>query len=206
MVRLLVVLLAVVALIGLAPAAPVPKHLLPKDGPLYHPVQKGTRWVYLDNGAEYHYELTAADPTASGTTVVTISQMKNGEPTPYRKVEVSERGLLWTETVGIAFDTPACLLRCPVQPGDAWAYSLSRPNTALARAKGTMKVPGTETVEVPAGKFAAVRVDEKRAVLAPGLPDTNLELTSWYAPNVGQVKWVCGKRERVLKSFTPAKD
>jgi hypothetical protein len=63
-------------------------------------------------------------------------------------------------------------------------------------------VIGEEVVEVPAGKFTAVRVDSVYS--ADGEEST---MSRWFAPNVGLVKMVHGggSRTTVLKSFTPGK-
>ncbi|VTR93276.1 : DUF3108 [Gemmata massiliana] len=202
--RTLVALFALGALIGLAPAAPVPKHLMPNE-PLYYAVRQGTRWVYTDYGADYEYEATEVQPLVSGATVLTLTQIDGDHKRPYRKIEVSARGVVWLETGGSAFDTPVCVLRCPIKPGNEWSFTSSGADH-IAPARGTMKVAGTEEVKVPAGAFTAVRVEEKRTLLLDnGKPKLTYHVTSWYAPNVGQIKWASEKSERVLKSFAPGK-
>jgi hypothetical protein len=66
----------------------------------------------------------------------------------------------------------------------------------------TYTVGKVEEVEVPAGKFQAIRVEEKTDVLLESA-------TRWYAPGVGLVKAVStlGKNEQiqVLKSYTCGK-
>ena len=63
-----------------------------------------------------------------------------------------------------------------------------------------------EEVEVPAGKFTAIRVESEVSVGSP-IPLLRFKLTEWYAPGVGLVKMI-GRYDnsvatRVLKSFTP---
>jgi hypothetical protein len=61
-----------------------------------------------------------------------------------------------------------------------------------------------EEVEVPAGKFKALRVEAEQELGA-----NVFKSTLWYAPGVGLVKSVTNtngtERVQVLKSFTPGK-
>ena len=59
-------------------------------------------------------------------------------------------------------------------------------------------------MEVPAGKFKAVRVEQVvHFTFAFGEP---YRQTDWYAPGVGLIKTVAGQSVTTLKSFTPAMD
>lgn len=198
MTRLIAALVCLAAL-PLAMAAPVPTHLM-KDPPLYYPVQKGTRWVYLDNGVEHQYVVSDVEKNKRGDAfIVTVVEVKGEKQTLYRKMEVSRSGLLWLETTeGDAFDEPIRLLRCPVVANEDWPYWCSGSGT-IAKFDGMMKVVGNEQVEVPAGKFNAVRVKDKWSIGGDGLKD---KCTWWFAPNVGVVKMEYGGRDIVLKSFT----
>lgn len=61
---------------------------------------------------------------------------------------------------------------------------------------------GPEVVEVPAGRFAAIRVEQESSPFA----DKAVKSTSWYAPGVGLVKKVHPDGSaQVLKSFTPGR-
>jgi hypothetical protein len=196
-------LLSAVIGLGLAlplVAAPVPTHLFPKDPPLYHPIRKGTRWVYLEGGDEHRYVVTEVQKSKSGdATLVSIAEVTDKKQTPYRKMEVSRNGLLWVETGGSAFDKPLRMLRCPVHTNDTWSFETSGPG-GIVRSEGTMKVVGIEQVKVPAGTFSAVRVEEEFTL---GGGDYKHHSTYWYAPEVGLVKEEYGNSTAVLKSFTP---
>jgi hypothetical protein len=99
-----------------------------------------------------------------------------------------------------AIDPPREELRLPAKAGNAWTWDPAgashNPPTTV-----TYKVVGEEEVEVPAGKFKAVRVE---AVWAAG-PVTHRTET-WYAPRVGMVKRVVGvgkdQQETELLSFS----
>jgi len=190
--------------IPFAPAAPVPTHLLPKDPPLFQPIRKGAEWVYEGGGRTFTLSVTATErDEKSEATVITISQpLKGGKEVRVQKLAVSRRGILWLENSSGSYDTPYWLLKAPVRPKEEWAFTTSGPG--IANAKGTMTVAGVEDVQVPAGKFSAVRVEQKVTVIGTGgVPDFDFSQTFWYAPDVGLVKWVCGEAGSVLKEFTP---
>lgn len=200
MARLFAVLFALVAALPALPAAPVPKHLFPKDPPLYYPTTKGTRWVYLEDKVEREYVVTKVEKNRTrDATIVSVAAVTEGKERPYRKVEVSRRGLFWLETTEEkAFDEPIQFFRCPVVAGDVVPYRCSGPG-GIATMKGTMKVIAVEEIEVPAGTFTAVRVEDGYSH-----GDFKSRETHWFAPEVGLVKSDYGRRDiHVLKSFTP---
>ena len=205
MTRLLSAFLGLASAVALVAAAPVPTHLMPKDPPLYHPVQKGTRWVYEGGLHEGTFVISAAEKDEKDkTTVVTIARVQpDGKEEPYQKLAVSRRGVLWTDNPS-PLDTPVWLIKNPVKAGEAWAFQTS--GAAVVEGKGTMQVVGVETVEVPAGKFTAVRVEENFTAIFNGKPGDRYRQTFWFAPGVGIVQTNFEGFRSVLKSFTPGKD
>jgi hypothetical protein len=203
MARLLTALLAFVVAIPLG-AAPVPTHLMPKNPPLYHPVQKGARWVYEGGAGAGTFAVTAVEKDEkSGEHLVTIAKVsKDGKESRHQKLAVSRRGLLWLENPS-RFDEPVWLLKLPARAGDSWEFRTSGP--AIVRGKGTMRVMGTETIEVPAGKFVAARVEEQFTALAGAEPVDRCTQVYWFAPDVGLVKSTFDGVKTELKSFTPGK-
>jgi hypothetical protein len=205
MTRLLGAFFGLAGAVALVAAAPVPTHLMPKDPPLYHPVQKGTRWVYEGGLHEGTFVISAAEKDEKDkTTVVTIAQVQpGGKEEPYQKLAVSRRGVLWLANPS-PLDTPVWLIKNPVKAGEAWDFQTSGP--AVVEGKGTRRVVGVETVEVPAGKFTAVRVEEDFTGIFNGKPIDRFRQTVWFAPGVGIVQSDFEGIKTVLKSFTPGKD
>jgi hypothetical protein len=95
------------------------------------------------------------------------------------------------------------LLKLPAKAGDTWEWE-DRAADAGRRQKIKFKIVGEEEVEVPAGKFKAIRVSEEEEVRG-----RTTKHESWYAPDVGLVKrvtqLVVGEGVILLKSFTPGK-
>ena len=88
---------------------------------------------------------------------------------------------------GEALEKPVPLLKMPAKVGTKWESD-----------SGQHTVTKEEEVEVPAGKFPAIRVE-----LVSGASKTLL----WFAPNVGLVKMQSEGSERmlVLKEFKVGK-
>jgi hypothetical protein len=173
---------------------------MPRDQPLYYPTQKGARWVYLDGDADREYVVSGAEQNkSSDATIVTISEVNGENQKPWRAMAVSRRGLVWLEASGSAFDEPIWVLRCPVVVNDELPYRAF--GSGVAVCEGTMKVVGFEEVEVPAGKFSAVRVED-----AFTLGGRKHCWTYWFVQEVGFVRYDFNSTKMVLKSFKPGKN
>jgi hypothetical protein len=180
-------------------AYPAPQAKDPPD--LYYPVRVGTRSVYEWHDGDRTVEVVTDVEAKDGATRVTMCEEADGKLVPVNEVAVTAREVRWIDYQGEALDRPVSLLRLPAKAGDRWDVGFA---TKSRRVKGTATVKGGEEVEVPAGKFKAVRVD--RAV-----DGNELTFALWYAPGVGVVKeefWRAGSRRdvRVLVSITAGKD
>jgi hypothetical protein len=171
---------------GLALAAPVPKDA--GKNPLYFPTTAGARWVYEDSfGGEESVEV--ADVEKDGDKLIVARRGFDGNNTDYAKMIVTADGL--RQERELADGKVGWVLKSNLKSGESWEVPDG----------GRRTVSGPEEVEVPAGKYRALKVVWE----AEGRT-----LTSWYAPNVGEVKRTVktGGAERVtraLKSFTDGK-
>jgi hypothetical protein len=199
MYRLLTIAPALILLAALAPAAPVPPDRKPVP---YMATTRGTVWTYADGKSEYTDVVTGVEKKADGAVVVTIARKGKDRAVPVSVVEVSARGLYRVSNGTAAVDPPRCLLKLPAKPGDTWEHAPRPPGRGQP---GVYTLKGEEEVEVPAGKYKALRVD---AVLE--WPDGPRPTTYWYAPGVGRVKMVSVsagvERVEALKAFVPGKD
>ena len=120
--------------------------------------------------------------------------------TPFVLVAVSEQGLV--EQLVIDTPTPRIpLLKLPAKAGNSWVYDPGHPGHC--KTEYTIAAEA-ERVEVPAGRFTAVRVRTNQT-----LGGKSVKSACWYAPRVGLVKVAredgAEVFEYVLKSFTPGK-
>ena len=116
--------------------------------------------------------------------------------------DVSARGIYLVEFAGKVHADPVPLLKLPAKAGASWTVERQLP-AAHSAVTFTYTVGKVEEVKVPAGRFKAIRVEEKAA------PALRMKATRWYAPGVGLVKAVMffGKSEQtqVLESYTRGK-
>lgn len=175
-------------------AAPVPQHLFPKEQ-VYFPTKVGAKseWV----GGRWYTEVVTAVEKKDDHTLVTVEWVEGTRMRPGRKVAVSPAGMVMLEAAGRKIEHPLWLLKQPHRDRSEWGIRL----VEHPQEKGTKTARGPERVEVPAGTFDAVRV-ECRYVLY----GKDQQVTEWYAPNVGRVKFVdAGGATFELKAFTPGK-
>jgi hypothetical protein len=134
--------------------------------------------------------------------MVAVEYRYGAETKPRRtmRFRATDAGVYLVEYNGRTF-APERLVKLPVRAGDAWESSFAG-RTDASFSSTTAK---EEEVEVPAGKFRAVRIES----VFKGKGFT-LKTTDWYARGVGLVKSTSiadyGENEvKVLKSFTPGK-
>jgi hypothetical protein len=180
----------------LAPAAPVPKHLMKAAPVYYYPTTVGTTWVYEDpNGQEETLTISAVE-TKADAKVVTVERPGADGAVVWEKMAVSETGLVRIEGLGGKLDPPLVMLQGPFKVGNKFEIK-------TAGLKGVNEIGAFESVKVPAGTFDAVRVESDYAL---GGGPARIQDTFWYAPGVGLVQRTDAKDTfRVLKSFTPGK-
>ena len=199
----LALLVTLVAIFPLA-AAPLPKA---KDGHTHFlPTRVGDKRVSEIRGGDSAFELAevVSEVEQKGDVVrVTMSKQLNGASPTEWTFEVTGTGVVLVATGGKDLATPRPYLRLPAKPGSSWTWDQEEPG--VAPAKVTRTVAGWEVVEVPAGKYRALKVETK--LESPRVP--TLTGTYWFAPGVGEVKAVLNtsidEQTIVLKSFTPAK-
>jgi hypothetical protein len=201
--RLVTLLLVPVA--ALAVAAPVPKD---QKGVLYYPTTKDSKWTYSTRSptggvSETSEVVTDVEKKADGHDEGPVGRVIKDRVTVFQKIEVSARGLSRVGAGGgAAMDPPRTLLKVGAKVGDTWDHN-PKPGQGQP---GKYVFRGDEEVEVPAGKYKALKV-EADIEFTKGQPS---RVTYWYAPGVGQVKIVTkddkGERVQELKAFTPGKE
>jgi hypothetical protein len=181
----------VVGLSNSSVAAPVPKHLMPKDEPYFHPTKVGDRLVSNWNGKELIVVVTAVEKVEGGLKVTQEFE----EPTGNRHdqtVLVSAKGVQVVRYSGKDLDPPTWWLKLPHVADNTWTDNWFGQTRSY-------KTIGWEDLDLPLGKVRAMRVDRSDD------PQGKSVTTYWWAPGMGMVKWSSGGMGRELKSFTPGK-
>jgi hypothetical protein len=186
-------------------AAPVPKD---QKDVLYYPTTKDSKWTYTTRtptGAvsETTEFVTDVQKKDDGSFVVTVGRMFKDKVSVFQKIEVTGKGLARVGAGGGAvMDPPRTLLKAGAKVGDTWDHN-PKPGQGQP---GKYVFRGPEEVEVPAGKYKALKVEADIEFQK----DKPSRVTYWYAPGVGQVKIVTrddkGERVQELKAFTPGKE
>src|SRR5262245_59321884 len=171
------------------PGAPVPKHLMPKEEPVFFPTKVGDRTVSVLGGQEIVCVITKAEKVADGVAVTQECEDENGVRTHDVTVIASSKGLKMVAYADRKPVEPIWLLKLPPEANNEWTEH----SGAMCHGMSvTRRIIGWQQIEVPAGKFRAIGVQSQGT-------------TSWYAPGLGCIKWARGDISRELKSFTPGK-
>ncbi|AMV29687.1 hypothetical protein VT84_35160 [Gemmata sp. SH-PL17] len=171
-----------------APSAPVPKHLMPKDEPVCFPTRVGDRMVSELRGQEIVCVVTKVEKTDDGIAVTQEFEDKQGARTHDQTVVASAAGLKVVRYSDRDLDKSVWWLKLPHVDNNTWTDNLHGQET---------RTLGWEEIEVPAGKFKAIRVDRNDN------PNGTAKTSYWYAPGLGCIKWSDGTASRVLTAFKP---
>jgi hypothetical protein len=134
---------------------------------------------------------------AESAKVITVISLdaKGAKFSDEEETEVSANGLVQRGSGGKQLDVPLVILKTPIAVGTSWEVK-------TVGFEGVATIGAIETIEVPAGKFEAVRVDLEQTV-----GGRNRKVQAWYALGIGLVKMTQNGEELwLLKSFTPAKE
>ena len=195
---------AVMALILVPAGADLPIAPPPRVAALYFPTTVGTKWVYEGTGGPEVHEVTAVE-VKDGRKIVSVTwelDLASGKTKAVDRFHVSSVGVFKLGVNEKVYDPPQCVLQLPHVPGQDWKWQPKGDD----KDTWSYTAAGVEEVEVPAGKFEAIRVEQVMT-----LGKYSLKTISWYAKGVGVVKreWetkpVAASGTVTLKSFTLGK-
>ena len=174
------------------PAAPVPKHLAPKEEPLWYPTRIGDRREFVEGKRTTVSIVAKVEKTPDGTTVWMEHEDGEGKRYQDQVVRFSPKGVEVLEFGSNKLDPTFWWFKLPHVANNTWP-------DRYASQGWTGKTVWWEEIEVPAGKFKALRVQHIDA--APAVRTTDY----WFSPGLGCIKWWDGTCGHELKSFTPGK-
>lgn len=171
-----------------------------KSAATYFPTRVGDKWVYSiksKSGKEKEIELIEEITAVSergGVLTVTVSRAgEDGKMYKNREREISAEGILQVKNaIGERYDSPWIHLKLPHKAEQSWK---------VAQLGAVYIAYGPEKITVPAGTFAAIRVEQRNPVARDRVTQTE-----WFAVRYGIVKLETPDSIIVLKSFTPARD
>jgi hypothetical protein len=173
------------------PAAPVPKHLMPKEEPFCYPTHVGDRHESVINDCTIVCVVTKVEKTPDGLLVQTEDEAGDGTRSHCQTVILSASGIKVIEYSGKKLETPFWWVKLPHGENNTWTDVWSSQTR-------NWKTVGWEPVTVPAGTFRAIRVERDDG---PGVRTT----TYWFAPGMGCIKWSSDGSGREMTAFKPGK-
>ncbi|QEG27637.1 hypothetical protein GobsT_23960 [Gemmata obscuriglobus] len=106
--------------IAVAPAAPVPAHLM-KSAPqrYYFPIWVGTTCVYDSDGDEERVTVTKVEPQGAAF-IVTTKRTHKGSPSGVEERRVTSASVLRISSEGVRLPDPVPEVLTPFKVGDVW--------------------------------------------------------------------------------------
>jgi hypothetical protein len=153
----------------------------------YYPLALGNQWVYRtevngDRGYPSMMSKVGRIDQVNGQPEARIDCIISGETIVSEYYVSTDKGILHYGCPPDSFDPPVFMLRYPIKVGDSWNDTRK---VALGTATFAYRVEKVEEIEVPAGKFNAVKVDSTTKI-----KNTSLKCSFWFADGVGLVKFV----------------
>ncbi|WP_157369176.1 TapB family protein [Zavarzinella formosa] len=155
-----------------------------------YPLEIGNTWTYKVSGQEDRFIIRVAAMEKVGDyDCYRLEAMLRDKPVGTEHLLVAKNGIFRARTDKDDVTPPVCILQFPTKKGTTWKgeYKLG------GKAANASFVGDTETVTVPAGKFATVSVQADLAEMGG-----KVRTTLWFAPNVGVVKQTLEEGKRTL--------
>jgi hypothetical protein len=150
----------------------------------YYPLKEGNKWYYRMAAGENTFQVITQLTKVENSSVKGMFRLEmsiDGKVLASEDLTVDKTGVLRHALNDTQIPTPVTVIRFPVKDGDTWEQTIAADGDEM-KLKG--KVIGEEAIEVPAGKFKALRVQ----IEASGDQSETLTVTYWFARNTGIVK------------------
>jgi hypothetical protein len=190
--------LSLLAALGMAVAAPVPKK---KADPF--PYSVGTKWEYAHDGNEKDVwvEQVAEVSEKDGVVTFKVDITTSGGDKRFETYRLADGELVIVATQDGTFDPPMLIAKAGMKAGDEWENEWKLKGDGIEYGvKTTLTVGKAEEVTTPAGKYTATPVTRK--------VNGQQKTTFWFADGVGMIRQtVDGQKEPAqdLKAFTAGK-
>ncbi len=206
---LLIYFLALI-LLGLAHSEGKP------SGPEYYPLKEGHRWTYIvsrvdGKGKKFTQEVTVPGKDKYKGKEYIILQQKDKRGKVRSFCIKDNTGVYWKRLSGTSkflvggssvFTKPIPILQFPLTVGTKWDWegTLKVPLFVDKKIKMRCRVVAEEEIKVPAGTFRCLKIHIHQL--------RNKEVSDeygWYAPGIGQIKYIGKELEKELMSYSLVK-
>ena len=197
--RFVLLALAFVLLAPQSPSAPVPKEIL-KKFPDYYPLLPGTKWEYEIGEAAVTVKVKDYAEKAGVRTGVLATEA-NGAEVATEAIRVDETGVYRTHINGTKIEPAVLILKFGIKKETEWA---TKCQVGEHKVDFLFKLDGLEDLEVPAGKYKAVKVTGSGTIAG-----TETQTEFHFAEGIGIVRLtysIGGQRTILnLKKYTAGK-
>jgi hypothetical protein len=154
-----------------------------KKTPDYYPLQVGNSWSFRvkvgDQEGVVVSRVARIDKDADGKPLAVLEAESNGKVVASEHLRQTADGIFRYRNNGVEISPPLCLLKFPVKSGDKWDGPINS-----GKEKGTFAAEAKEEdVEVPAGKFKAIKVSIRLESMGQVV-----NTAYWFVADTGFVK------------------
>lgn len=150
----------------------------------YYPLQVGNKWEYrVDVAGTTAKAISTIVKTEAidGVELARLEATVNNAVVATEHLKASDKGVFRYRNNGKDIVPPICLLKYPVRPGDRWDGDIT-----VGTEKGKYYCETREEpVEVPAGKFKAIKV-----TLTVDAKMQKVSTSYWFVSDIGFVKQI----------------
>jgi hypothetical protein len=148
----------------------------------YYPLQVGNKWDYKVEAAGSSAQAVSRIVKVENIDGVSLARLEatvNGNVVANEHLRSDDKGVFRYRNNGQPIDPPICLLRYPAKSGDKWDGDIT-----VGKEKGKYSCETREeNVEVPAGKFKAMKV-----TVTLEAKMQKVTTSYWFVKDVGFVK------------------
>jgi hypothetical protein len=183
-------LLLIAFILPMAIGAPIPPQAK-KPRIDYFPTRVGSKWVWKNNQNEdwQRTDIITSIEEVDGAKLIHVGTVnKNGTVEHRESMRLSQEGLFQVHKDQEGINSSHCFLKFPIELGAKW-------ECFFAGEIGNAICERIEEIEVPAGRFNAVKVvvTSKPSNIRGG------KAIGWFAIGIGPVKW--GGRTTEVRTF-----
>lgn len=169
--------------VSLAGAKPTKKdEKKESDAGNYYPLQVGNKWEYRVDVAGTSAKAVSTilkKETIDGVELARLEATVNGSPVATELLRATDKGVFRYRNNDKAIEPPICLLKYPVRAGEKWDGEIT-----VGKEKGKYFCDTREeNVEVPAGKFKAIKVTINLEAKMQ-----KVSTSYWFVKDIGFVK------------------
>jgi hypothetical protein len=151
----------------------------------FFPTEPGTMWLYRGPKGMIDVILKEVERNREGTLIKLFEKSSQGSLTPRESLSLRQDGVYRVSSGNSHIERPLCILKTPFEPGRRWSSAL---RTDILQILDERCTPVMEDVEVPSGKYRAIRCDWVERIRFKGADEQVNRQTEWYARGIGLVK------------------